>query len=102
MSRPRKAPDPQELRKKLLYHVADYLRVTPVAERSASALKACTDIISTVGADYERAIRDRAREAFTRSLTLPFDAPTDDGTGPDAGTSEADPVLSKYTGPGAK
>lgn len=102
MSKPRKAPDPQDLRKKLLYHVADYLRTTPVADRAASALKACTDILSTVGADYERVIKERTRGDLTRAMAMPFNAPTDEGTGPDAGTTGADPVLSKYTGPGAK
>ena len=102
MSKPRKAPDPQELRKRLLYHVADYLRTTPVAERNAAALKACTDILSTVGADYERAIKEKAARDSTRAMAMPFDAPTDDGTGPDAGTVEADPVLSKYSGKDAK
>lgn len=102
MTKPRKDPQPQELRKKLLIHVADYLRITPVAERTAAALKACTDILSTVGTDYERGIRDERRAHFTSRMTLPFEAPTDDATGPDAGTVEIDPILSKYTGPGAK
>lgn len=101
MSKPRKV-DPQELRKKLLLHVADYLRITPVAERSAAMLKGCADILSTVGADYERAIKQEAARESSRSMAMPFDAPTDDGTGPDAGTVEADPVLSKYTGKDAK
>lgn len=101
MSKPRKV-DPQELRKKLLLHVADYLRITPVAERSAAMLKGCADIVSAVGGEYERASERAASRDRARSLSLPFDAPTDDGTGPDAGTVEADPVLSKYTGPGAK
>lgn len=64
------SPSVHELRERLLAHVDEFLSL-PISERTATGLKACTDIVVAIGEVVEKRAVDTARRSVA-AAKLPF------------------------------
>ncbi len=63
-------PTVQRLRERLLAHVDEFLSL-PISERTATGLKACTEIVVAIGEVVEKRTADEVRRSIS-ATKLPF------------------------------